>query len=327
MLGSDNTKQVYISGLDIFRFMAAVCVVAIHSFMENDRFCDAYVVRILTRWAVPFFFMVTGYFMKDDMRRFAEFWLHILIQYVFWTILYALLGHYEIWTPKNFLSALRSGLIMPFWYFPTLLLCSAFVFVLTRFIKDYRILIIICSVMFICAMMGHTFTNIRLFGFWNNGPVMALHHRIIGDVTLRDGVFWGSYYITVGYVLRHSTNDLLENNSVRMLILLVPSLILYAIEIILIVRYNTGGADITLFTVPVVILYFLIGKQIKIPQNIGEFLRHVSIYIYLVHYYFLEVFMKRFTGLLLFVLTVTTSIALSILIVSLKRCLHGPHTR
>ncbi len=290
--------------------------------MEYDRFCDAYVVRILTRWAVPFFFMVTGYFMKDDVHRFAKSWLHLLIQYIFWTILYALLGNYDIWNIKTFLSALRSGLIMPFWYFPTLLLCSAFVFILTRFIKDYRILLFVCSVMLICAIMGHTLTNIPLFDFWNNGSIMSIHHRIIGDVTTRDGIFWGSFYIAVGYVLGHGTDDLFDCFSIRtFILLLIPSFILYATEIILIVRFDTGGADITLFTVPVVILLFLIARKHKIPQNIGEFLRHVSIYIYLVHYYFLELFMKRSTGGVLLVSTLALSAAVSILIVLLKSLL------
>ncbi len=303
----------YVSGLDVLRIIAAICVVAIHSFMEYQNFTDAYTIRILTRWAVPFFFMVTGYFLKEDFRGFARFWFRILCEYVLWTVIYALLCHIDIWNIRNFLSALRSGIIMPFWYFPTLLICVAFVWALIRTIKDHRIILGMCAVLFIMALMGHTYENVAVFDFWNNGSVMRLHHRIIGEVTTRDGVFWGSIYIAIGYFLKVRDRDVksikTETGSGKLIANLLIFFVLYASEICAIVYYDLGGKDITVFSIPVTILLFRLAQKKQIPKDTGECLRHTGNGIFLVHYFFLELFMNlSFIGVPLFLLTLITSI-------------------
>ncbi|NLM03852.1 MAG: acyltransferase, partial [Clostridiales bacterium] len=58
-------------GLDYFRIIAAALVVAIHTSplsIINDR-ADFIFTRILCRIAVPFFFMVSGFFLYADNRR------------------------------------------------------------------------------------------------------------------------------------------------------------------------------------------------------------------------------------------------------------------
>ena len=54
------------AGLDGMKFVAALCVIALHvgsyspmaGYLEDS-------IRLLSRWAVPFFFLITGYFMGD----------------------------------------------------------------------------------------------------------------------------------------------------------------------------------------------------------------------------------------------------------------------
>ena len=314
-------EKNYITGLDVPRLLAAICVVAIHSYMEYGLVWDAYVVRILTRWAVPFFFMITGYFLKEDGRGFAKFWFKILCLYTFWTIVYALVDHYDIWNVRDFLSALRSGLIMPFWYFPSLLICSLFVFVLVRVIKDIRVILVICAVLFVMAMMGHTFTNLPAFAFWNQGPVMRFHHRVIGEVSMRDGVFWGSLFIAIGYAVAHEKKGSIRKVKTRtLLLLLIPCLLLYAAEIIMIVYYETGGYDITLFTVPLVLLLFLIARSGKLEAAWGIFLRQCATYIFLLHYFFLEFFMQKgIRSHTLFFLTLMSTALGAVLVTACKQ--------
>lgn len=45
--------------LRVTSFVAALCVVAIHSNVDG---CWNFVCRTLTSWAVPYFFMVSGFF-------------------------------------------------------------------------------------------------------------------------------------------------------------------------------------------------------------------------------------------------------------------------
>ena len=53
-----------LGALDVFRIAAAVLVIAIHTspFESVSPDGDFFLTRILARIAVPFFFMVTGYF-------------------------------------------------------------------------------------------------------------------------------------------------------------------------------------------------------------------------------------------------------------------------
>lgn len=307
-------KQGMITGIDAVRFVAALCVVAIHSFMEYQNITDAYTVRILTRWAVPFFFVVTGYFLKEDVKRFAGFFARIFLEYVFFTIIYAILCHEDIFSPWRFFSALRSGIIMPFWYFPTLLMCMTFVWVLIKTVKKWQIIVAICAALFLMALMGHTYANLQAFGFFQQSIIMKVHHRVIGEVTTRDGIFWGSLFISIGYALRKKGEEPGRRDWTlpKKIIWLSVSFILSVAEICLIVYFHTGGKDITVFTIPVVILLFSIALEMRIPKSIGEYLRYTGNGVFLIHYFFLELFMKRgYLSAPLFLLTLAASVLMA----------------
>src|SRR5689334_5599201 len=58
------TAPARIEGLDAFRLLGALCVVALHVDSANYPLLSPALsadVRLLCRWAVPYFFMLTGY--------------------------------------------------------------------------------------------------------------------------------------------------------------------------------------------------------------------------------------------------------------------------
>lgn len=320
---SENTgSKQYISGLDVLRFLASIGVVFSHSFMEYQNFFDAYIVRICVRWTVPFFFILTGYFLKEDFKAFVNYIVHILIQYSFWTIFYAVIFKYDIWSVKDFIFALRGGIIMPFWYYPTLLICVTFVWVLFRFIKNPKIILAICSVLFVFAIIGHTLINVPAFDFINNGPIMQLHRRIMGDTTTRDGVFWGSLFIAIGRVMKdNKDNELFKiKNEKKFWIIWAILFILTSLEEWAVVYFNTGDKDILIGTIPVVIMLFCYAQNKRLDKKIGTFLRTTSNAIYLTHYLFLAVFMQM--GIIsapLFFLTLLCSLAAAAILTLLSQ--------
>ena len=321
-MGNDNASKQYISGLDLLRFLASIGVVFSHSFMEYQNFFDAYIVRICVRWTVPFFFILTGYFLKDDFKAFVNYIVHILIQYVFWTILYAVIFKYSIWTVRDFLFALRGGIIMPFWYYPTLLICVTFVWLLFKFVKNSKIILAICSVMFIYAIIGHTLINVPAFDFVNNGHLMQLHHRIIGDTTTRDGIFWGSLYIAIGRIMRdNKDNELLKiRNEKKFWLIWALLFVLTSLEEWAVVFFNTGEKDILIGTIPVVIMLFCYAQNKRLDKKVGTFLRTTSNAIYLTHYLFLALFMQM--GIIsapLFFLTLLSTLAAAVLLTLLSQ--------
>lgn len=312
----------YITGLDIFRFIASIFVILLHSFMEYENILDAYIIRIFVRWMVPFFFMISGYFLKDDTKAFIKYILHILTQYIFWTLFYAIVFRYDIWAVKNFLSALRSGLIMPFWYYPTLLLCSTFVWLLFKILKKPKWIVIICSILFVYAIIGHTLINVPFFDFVNNGRIMQLHHRIIGETTTRDGLFWASLYIALGKTINiNKDNELFRIKNYKKFWIILSLVFLFeSLEECLVVYFNTGEKDILIGTIPFVIMLFTLALNIKIDKNVGTILRTCSNCNYLVHYFFLKIFMDK--GILsapLFFLTLICTLAVSVILTTLSQ--------
>ncbi len=54
--------------IDAFRIIGAFCVVALHSPLGSLPNALALAIRLGSRWAVPFFFMVSGYFVAQKLR-------------------------------------------------------------------------------------------------------------------------------------------------------------------------------------------------------------------------------------------------------------------
>lgn len=299
-----------LSGLDFIRFIAAIAVVAIHSFMRYDNFFDAYVINSIVRWAVPIFMIISGYFMKEDIKKFACFIIGILFQYIVWTIIYALILHINIWSPMSFIFGLRSGIIMPFWYFPTLLLSMVFVWCLNKIFKNPWIAVGIGTILYIMALIGNTWDNVAVLDPINNGLIMNLHRRIIGETSTRDGLFWATLYIALGYALRKTNADKLRiSNYKRFIVFAIVSTILFVVEICLCVRFNLGEFDVFIMQIPVVLWIFILGLNTTMDASKSVFLRQAGNCIFIIHYLFLTNFM-RFVGMgsLLFITTLFCSL-------------------
>jgi surface polysaccharide O-acyltransferase-like enzyme len=59
-------KTARIAGIDAFRLVASLCVIFIHvGYFNSFNSFIGIEIRLLGRWAVPFFFIVSGYFISD----------------------------------------------------------------------------------------------------------------------------------------------------------------------------------------------------------------------------------------------------------------------
>src|SRR5690606_23055977 len=135
-------------GLDYFKIVAAVLVIAIHTgpLMSYSEYADFLLTSILARLAVPFFFMVSGFLLfrkiaskpdeaKDILRSYA---FRIGLIYIISTLLYVPLnlyaGHYaEGISLFSLLSDLIfNGTFYHLWYLPALFVGVYIVYFLTR---------------------------------------------------------------------------------------------------------------------------------------------------------------------------------------------------
>ena len=110
--------------LDRFRLVAAALVVAIHTgpLASFAPAWDLWLTRGLARVAVPFFFMVTGYFQaKNGWQGTARAFRRVLALYAAAVVLYLPLNLYAGTLP-GWRALLFTGTFYHLWYFPAVLL-------------------------------------------------------------------------------------------------------------------------------------------------------------------------------------------------------------
>lgn len=115
------------AALDLFRLAAVVLVVANHTspLVSVSPLWDFWFTRVLARVAVPFFLMVSGYFLaKDQWRRTGVFLKKTCLLYGAAVLLYLPLNWYNggygpaEWVKKLLLD----GTFYHLWYFPGVIL-------------------------------------------------------------------------------------------------------------------------------------------------------------------------------------------------------------
>jgi serine/alanine racemase len=196
-------------GLDLFRLLAAMLVIAIHisplTSLSTD--ADFFLTRILGRVAVPFFFMVTGQFVVSEFLSPAQnktnmlkkclkkvailYGIAILIYLPFG--IYA--GHYHDLTVGSVLRMLVfDGTFYHLWYFPACIIGILIVFLLSRFLNLYG-MSIAAGVLYLIGLFGDSY-----FGLIKDVPVIAVayqHGFRIFSYT-RNGLFLAPIFLILG---------------------------------------------------------------------------------------------------------------------------------
>ena len=172
------------AGIDLFRWFAFVAVVCIHTATMSDVSMTA---GRLARWAVPFYFIVSGYFIGRRFDDLAVIWRsakRIIPLFAVWALVY--LYARESWpeTAKQWQDLLiNGGSGLHLWYLPSLLSCIAAVALLKRWL-DWPVVLAVAGLVFVAGLLfgsysGLTDLNQRV---WNprNGPVFGLLFVALG---------------------------------------------------------------------------------------------------------------------------------------------------
>ena len=154
-------------GLDWFRFAAALLVVAIHTspFSSLSPAVDRWFTHVLCRVAVPFFFMVTGYFLLSPpgsppagRRPLSHFYKKNLAIYGLATLLYLPIQWYAgRQLPHSLLAWVRvlffDSTYYHLWYFPAVFLGVWIAWQLQRRLPFSRALLA-ASLLYLAGLLG-----------------------------------------------------------------------------------------------------------------------------------------------------------------------------
>lgn len=245
------------NGIDAFRCVAFAAVVMIHAIPGRDPQAPAEgFLVVLSRFAVPFFFLASGYFLAnrgavDTIVRTAR---RLLPIYLVWDLFYLLeidRGFDRLLAPGSALRWLLLGQPGYHLWFLTALGTSIALFAMARSRLGWTALFALASVLYAAGL---------LLGSWRDIVGM-------GDMPFntRNGPFFGFFFVLAGNWLR--AHDLRLRCSTAA-ICFVSSAGLQCAEAMLFVRYGSGllpDADFLLSTTVFGISSFMLARSL--PQN------------------------------------------------------------
>lgn len=283
-------KKAY-AGIDYFRIIAALLIVAIHTYplLSFGRKADFVFTHVLARTAVPFFFMATGFFMlprylEEESKRkeiFGSFMKKTGLLYGGAILLYLPVNIYSggFGGKSSFFQLVKdlifNGTFYHLWYLPASMLGTAIVFLLGSKL-DMKALLGLTLLLYIAALLGDSYYGITR----QSGFLKGLYDVffIFFDYT-RNGFFMAPVFIALGGAIarRESRQPLVIH-----LAGLTVSLVLLVIEGILVKNFDLQRHD-SMYIMLVPCMYFLFRSLLLWRGGAGKSLRKLSMLIYILH--------------------------------------------
>lgn len=284
----DQSKNT--GSMDYAKLIAAFFVAAIHTspLMSIGANADFLLTRILARMAVPFFFMVTGYFLlpqylfegSTDCRPFIRFIRKTLFLYGIAALMYLPTNFYAgHFSGITFWDAIRlllfDGTFYHLWYLPATIL-GVFILITLRRLP----IAVIATIIFILYGLG--LSGDSYYGFLKHMPVLEGLYSKLFEITsyTRNGLFYAPAFLFMGAIL-HQKKRPESNKYFNSLGLFISTLCMIA-EGFYLHWLDVQRHDSMYITLPIC-MYFLFRLVLLIRISPNKGLRIISTGIYLIH--------------------------------------------
>ncbi|MDE7285184.1 MAG: acyltransferase [Lachnospiraceae bacterium] len=299
---SDNKR---LKGLDFFRIISALLVVAIHTspFASLNENADFILTRIIARCAVPFFLMVTGYFSlpwylfykSENLRPMFHFILKSLYLYTAAIILYLPVniyaGHFKNATATDILRMLIfDGTFYHLWYLPASVLGVIIVISLGRKLKLGGIMAI-CIILYFIGLAGDSYYGVIV----EIPAVRAVYDAMFSIFSYtRNGIFYAPVFLVMGAYIKQSERNVnaIRRKRVDNAAGFLISLLLMIAEGMLLHKFNMQRHD-SMYIALIPCMFFLfqliLGMNIRLPNTFGHHYSYhiryqmISMWIYIIH--------------------------------------------
>jgi len=290
---SDKTEYIF---ADYFRLICAIGIVALHldPFYDINEYANIFVGSVLTRLCVPFFFLLSGFFLKDklsDWSRLKKYVSHLIKLYIVYTILYLPVIYHESRDNGKPFAEDAVGFIRKFffvgsygqlWYFLALIFAVVFLYVLiTRIRLGQNAMMAITISLFLIGLFFRVYDK-PIRDEVDEIGIVALYDSVFS--TTRNGLFFGFPFVYWGNLI-WKKNLKIERNRCGLLFGL--SLGLLTLEAVF-VRNVIGARQLDmLFLLPVTsvtfVIYVLSKKKGSSKQYIAIWCRKMSVLIFGFH--------------------------------------------
>lgn len=281
------TKTKQYAKLDYFRVIAAFLIVAIHTspFLSMNATADFVLTRVIARIAVPFFFMVTGYFMyfhleKGNTQFLKDFCRKIGLTYLIAITLYIPINIYTgyfngILVSKILKDIIFDGTFYHLWYLPAVAIGVLIVAGLLYKLKIYWVLFI-AFLLYLIGLGGDSY-----YGLVVQADTLKGFYNLLFKFTTytRNGILFAPIFIALGAWIGYSKKQ--QSRKISMIGFTI-SVILFFIEGMLLYRSNFQRHD-SMYLSLIPCMYFLFHLLLLKNGVNKKYLRSISLIIYIVH--------------------------------------------
>ncbi len=198
------------NGIEAFKLIAAILVIAIHTSPLETYSADGdfILTRILARVAVPFFFMVTGYFMlpkcmeeKGGLSVLGKYLIRLLLIYLAVTILYLPIQIYKgtfaeekgVWLfIKDFFT---DGTFYHLWYLPASIYGVLITVLLLRKCKLGQVQVLV-GILYVIGLFGDSY-----YGVFEKVPVIHGFYEGLFTIAAYTRGLMAPAFLVAGYSL------------------------------------------------------------------------------------------------------------------------------
>lgn len=281
------TKSKYYTGVDYFRLVAALLVVAIHTspLADYSEIGDYIFTRIIARVAVPFFFMVSGFFVisrytynSEKLMRFIKKTVSI---YVFAILLYVPINIYNGYfrmgnlLPNIIKDIVFDGTLYHLWYLPASVLGVLIAWHLVKRF-NYTKAFVITAILYVIGMFGDSYYGIAEQAIGAKSFYDLLFQ--VSDYTRNGILFAPVFFVMGGYFADTKREVSLAKNiggfTISFILLFAEAMLLHSFEL---QRHDS----MYVFLLPC--MYFLFCGILRIKGKRNKMLKTASLLVYIIH--------------------------------------------
>ncbi|SCI82313.1 Serine/alanine racemase [uncultured Clostridium sp.] len=285
--------------IDLTKYICAILVLGVHfisDYGENN--INFIFSQGIGRVAVPFFFITSGYFLANrsgDTIKIQTYLLKIFRLYALWSAIYF---PYELYMWKLSNSSIvldiviyiknffLVGSFIHLWYLLAVITAVILIEVLLKKFSINKVLII-GFILYILGMIGDGY-----YGVLINIPLLKKIYDFYLSLfeTTRNGLFFGMFFISLGYFINIKRVVIKKSIS---LLFLIMSIFLIIIEIYFMKSENLPlDYNMYISIIPATFFLFNLTKEIQLKDNkIYPMLRSMSVTVFLIQFMFNGIFL------------------------------------
>lgn len=311
------SSKIYYPRINLMKFISAFLVIAIHTHPLFDLSWGAnfFVVNVLSRIAVPFYLVTSGFFLYPKMidqmnlqhqKKIKNYIQKLIYLYVLWSGFYLLINLPAYFENKSFIvgiahvgrNFLFTSIDVHLWY---LLASAVAVLCITLILRkaSWKVLMIVSSSLYTILLLTQTYSS--LVSETMIGTVIGLYERAFG--TIATSFMMAIPFLTLGMAIRRYDWVKKLKYSGRWCLITFGLICIEHFTM----RFIMSSAD---YAVSISIALFIVGffvylaqkdeqKQTAFLVEYSEMFQQASLFIYIIHIAFLRLLLViyKFMGI------------------------------